>query len=60
MAHFSASGDSIASLITVRIGFEPCNNKKSCSFAGSGYFSCFCGKMLCFLPGVLLSRLSVF
>ena len=27
MAHFSASGDSIASLfIVVRIGFEPCNN----------------------------------
>ena len=27
MAHFSASGDSIASLfITVRIGFERCNN----------------------------------
>ena len=27
MAHFSASGDSIASrVIVVRIGFEPCNN----------------------------------
>ena len=27
MAHISASGDSIASLfISVRIGFEPCNN----------------------------------
>ena len=45
MAHFSASGDSIASLfIVVRIGFEPCNNYAlSCSFcrfcqiAGPGY-----------------------
>ena len=28
MAHVSASGDSIASLfISVRIGFEPCNNR---------------------------------
>ena len=28
MAHISASGDSIASLfISVRIGFEPCNNR---------------------------------
>ena len=27
MAHFSASGDSIASrVIVARIGFEPCNN----------------------------------
>ena len=41
MAHFSTSGDSIASLITVRIEFEPCNNQKSCRFAGPGYFSCF-------------------
>ena len=32
MAHFSASGDSIASLfIVVRIGFEPCNNYTSSS-----------------------------
>ena len=42
MAHFSASGDSIASLfIVVRIGFEPCKNYTlSCSFcqiAGPGY-----------------------
>ena len=42
MAHFSASGDSIASLfIVVRIGFEPCNDYTfSCSFcqiAGPGY-----------------------
>ena len=42
MAHFSASGDSIASLfIVVRIRFEPCNNYTlSCSFcqiAGRGY-----------------------
>ena len=42
MAHFSAPGDSIASLfIVVRIGFEPCNNcTLSCSFcqiAGPGY-----------------------
>ena len=41
MAHFSASGGSIASLfIVVRIGFEPCNNYTlSCSFcqiAGPG------------------------
>ena len=42
MAHFSASGDSIASLfIVVRIGFEPCSNYAlSCSFcqiAGPGH-----------------------
>ena len=42
MAHFSASGDGIASLfIVVRIGFEPCNNYTlSCSFcqiSGPGY-----------------------
>ena len=42
MAHFSASGDSLASLfIVVRIGFEPCNSYTlSCSFcqiAGPGY-----------------------
>ena len=37
MAHFSASGGSIASLfIVVRIGFEPCNNYTlSCSFCCS-------------------------
>ena len=35
MVHFSASGDSIASLfIVVRIGFEPCNNNTlSCRFS---------------------------
>ena len=34
MAHFSASGDSIASLFIVeRIAFEPCNNYSlSCNF----------------------------
>ena len=41
MAHVSASGDSIASLfISVRIGFEPCNNRYlALSFcnAGPGY-----------------------
>ena len=42
MAHFSVSGDSIASVfIFVRIGFVPCNNYTlSCSFcqiAGPGY-----------------------
>ena len=42
MAHFSVSGDSIASVfIFVRIGFEPCNNYTlSCSFcqiARTGY-----------------------
>ena len=42
MAHFSVSGDSIASVfIFVRIGFEPCNNYTlSCSFrqiAGPSY-----------------------
>ena len=32
MAYVSASGDSIASLfISVRIGFEPCNNRYSCT-----------------------------
>ena len=42
MAHFSVSGDSIATVfIFVRIGFEPCNNYTlSCSFcqiAGPGH-----------------------
>ena len=42
MAHFSVSGDSIASVfIFARIGFVPCNNYTlSCSFcqiAGPGY-----------------------
>ena len=41
MAHVSASGDSIAPLfISVRIGFEPCNNRYlALSFcnAGPGY-----------------------
>ena len=42
MAHFSVSGDSIASVfIFVRIGFVPCKNYTlSCSFcqiAGPGY-----------------------
>ena len=42
MAHFSASGDSIASLfIVVRLGFEPCNNYtlycSFCQIAGPGY-----------------------
>ena len=45
MAHFSASGDSIASpFIVVRIGFEPCDNYTSytlscsfCQIAGPGY-----------------------
>ena len=41
MAHVSASGDSIASLfISVRIGFEPCNNRYlalSFCMAGPGY-----------------------
>ena len=41
MAHFSVSGDSVASVfIFVRIGFKPCNNDTlSCNFciAGPGY-----------------------
>ena len=41
MAHFSVSGDSVASVfIFVRIGFEPCiNDTLSCNFciAGPGY-----------------------
>ena len=46
MAHFSASGDSIASLfIVVRIGFEPCNNytlsRSFCQIAGPGYLLLF-------------------
>ena len=42
MAHFSVSGDSIAShCIFVGIGFEPA--------------ICFCGKMLCFLSRFFVS-----
>ena len=61
MAHFSASGDSIASLfIVVRMGFEPCNNYTlSCSLkfvrlpVPANF--CFCCKMLCFLSRLLVS-----
>ena len=57
MAHFSASGDSIASLfIVVRIGFEPCNNyTSSCSFcqiAGPGLFA-FVARCCAFYHGYL-------
>ena len=49
MAHFSASGDSIASLfIVVRIGFEPCNNYTA-FVRLPGPDICFCCKMLSFL-----------
>ena len=70
MAHFSASGDSIASLfIVVRIGFEPCNDYSlSCSLIFVRLLVtaiCFCCKMLCFLsqlfvgliPSLALSEL---
>ena len=55
MAHFSASGDSIASVfITIRIGFERCTFMYLAAFVLLSPF-CGCRKMLCFL-----SRLSVF
>ena len=47
MAHFSVSGDSIAShFIFVWIGFEPCNNHYLAAFVLPGPAIC---KMLCFL-----------
>ena len=51
MAHFSASGDSIASLfIVVRIGFEPCNNYTFAAFVRlPGPAICVCCKILRFL-----------
>ena len=51
MAHFSSSGDSIASLfIVVRIGFEPCNNYTFAAFVRlPGPAICVCCKILCFL-----------
>ena len=52
MAHFSVSGDSIAShCIFVGIGFETCtcNNHYLAAFVLPGLAICFCGKMLCFL-----------
>ena len=55
MAHFSAFGDSIASLfITVRIGFERRNNHYMylAAFVLLGPAICFCRKMLCFLSGL--------
>ena len=58
MAHFSASGDSIASVfITLRIGFERCTCMYLAAFVLLSPAICFCfyQKMLCFL-----SQLSVF
>ena len=58
MAHFSASGDSIASVfITIRIGFERCICMYLAAYVLLSPAICFCGcrKMLC-----SLSRLSVF
>ena len=50
MAHFSVSGDSIAShFIFVWIGFKPCNNHYLAAFELPGPAICFCGKMLFFL-----------
>ena len=54
MAHFSVSGDSIAShCIFVGIGFETCtcNNHYLAAFVLPG----FCGKMLCFLSRFFVS-----
>ena len=54
MAHFSAFGDSTASLlICVRIRFEPYNNYYLAVFVLPGPAVCFCGKMLCFYHGYL-------
>ena len=60
MAHFSVSGDSIASVfIFVRIGFVPCKNYTlSCSFcqiAGPGYllFVCFVARCCASYHGYL-------
>ena len=58
MAHFSASGDSIASLFIVeRTGFEPRNNYTlSCTFVRlPGPAICFRCKMLCFLSRLFVS-----
>ena len=55
-AHFSVSGDSIASLfIFLGIGFEPCNNHYLAAFVLPGPAICFCGKMLCFLSRLFVS-----
>ena len=58
MAHFSVSGDSIAShCIFVGIGFEPCtcNNHYLAAFVLPGSAICFCGNMLCFLSRFFVS-----
>ena len=58
MAHFSASGDSIASLfIVVRIGLEPCNSYTlyAAFVRLPGPAICFCCKMLCFLSRLFVS-----
>ena len=56
MAHFSVSGDSIASLfIFLGVGFEPCNNHYLAAFVLPGPAICFCGKMLCFLSRLFVS-----
>ena len=58
MAHFSVSGDSIAShCIFVGIGFEPCtcNNHYLAAFVLPGPAIYFCGKMLCFLSRFFVS-----
>ena len=55
MAHVSASSDSIASLfISVRIGFEPCNNRYlALSFAMPGPAICFCDMISIYNHGYL-------
>ena len=57
MAHFSVSGDSIAShCIFVGIGFERViNNHYLAAFVLPGPAISFCGKMLCFLSRFFVS-----